>query len=332
MALEEYAGDMNMCCRCSACKFIPLQQVKGFEHANVCPSISRYNFHFYAGGGRLNMGAAGLKDGFKYAPRYLDSIYNCHLCGGCDVSCKYAMDMEVLRPIQEMRIKAVEDGHAHPALDKVVARMRAAGSMVPVEGSKRGDWAAGLGTHRRHQGEGGRPLSRGLPDQLRQGHAEAGQGHRPDTSEGRRGLRHSRRRRDLLRRPGLRDGLPGGLPRAGGEEHGGHQAVRRQDPGDQLRRVLPGLQRPLRPVRSQGRPGSAAHDPADRPSHRRRQAQAGEARPTSTSPTTTPAIWAGWASRGSTGKARRSPATGSSSIRPSPTGGARTESTSLRAR
>jgi Fe-S oxidoreductase len=145
MALEEYAGDMNMCCRCSACKFIPLQQVKGFEHANVCPSISKYNFHFYAGGGRLNMGTAGLKDGFKYAPRYLDSVYNCHLCGGCDMSCKYAMDMEVLRPIQEMRIKAVDDGHAHPALDKVVGRMRASGSMVPTEGSKRGDWAQGLG-------------------------------------------------------------------------------------------------------------------------------------------------------------------------------------------
>jgi Fe-S oxidoreductase len=144
MALEEYAGDMNMCCRCSACKFIPLQQVKGFKHANVCPSISRYNFHFYSGGGRLNMGAAGLRDGIKYAPRYLDSVYNCHLCGGCDTSCKYAMDMEVLRPIQELRIKAVADGQTHPALDKVVARLRATGSMVPVEG-KRSDWAKGLG-------------------------------------------------------------------------------------------------------------------------------------------------------------------------------------------
>ncbi len=145
MALEEYAGDMSMCCRCSACKFVPLQQVKGFKHANVCPSISRYNFHFYSGGGRLNLGYAGLKNGFQYVPRYLDVLYNCQLCGACDVSCKYGMDMEVLRPIQEMRIKAVEDGHAHPALERVVARMRATGSMVPTEGRKRADWAAGLG-------------------------------------------------------------------------------------------------------------------------------------------------------------------------------------------
>ena len=145
MALEAYAGDMNMCCRCSACKFIPLQMVKGFKNANVCPSISRYNFHFFSGGGRLNLGAAGLENGFKYTPWYLSSIYDCQMCGACDVSCKYGMDMEVLRPIQELRIKAVGDGHAHPALEKVVARMRATGSMVPIEGAKRGDWAAGLG-------------------------------------------------------------------------------------------------------------------------------------------------------------------------------------------
>jgi len=145
MALEDYAGDMNMCCRCSACKFIPLQMVKGFANAHVCPSISRYNFHFFSGGGRLNLGAAGLDKGFTYTPWYLSAIYNCQLCGACDVSCKYGMDMEVLRPIQELRIKAVADGHAHPALEQVVGRMNATGSMVPAQGQKRGDWAQGLG-------------------------------------------------------------------------------------------------------------------------------------------------------------------------------------------
>ena len=29
MGLEQYQGDMEMCCRCSACKFIPMQKVKG---------------------------------------------------------------------------------------------------------------------------------------------------------------------------------------------------------------------------------------------------------------------------------------------------------------
>jgi Fe-S oxidoreductase len=143
MGLDQYKGDMDMCCRCSACKFIPLQKVAGIQYANVCPSISKFNFHSYAGGGRLNIGAAMLRDGFKYTDKLLDIVYNCQLCGACGVSCNYAMDMEVIEPISEFRIKCVEDGKTNPALEKSIAMLRKQGSMVPVAG-KRGDWAAGL--------------------------------------------------------------------------------------------------------------------------------------------------------------------------------------------
>jgi Fe-S oxidoreductase len=143
MALEQYAGDVDMCCRCSACKFIPMQQVKGERYSYVCPSISRYNFHAYSGGGRLNIASAKLKGKLEYSDRLLDIVYNCQLCGACGVSCNYAMDMEVLQPITEFRIRAVEEGQTNPALDKVIARLRKSGAMVPARG-KRGDWAAGL--------------------------------------------------------------------------------------------------------------------------------------------------------------------------------------------
>lgn len=143
MSLEQYKGDMDMCCRCSTCKFVPLQKVSGHQFVNVCPSISKYNFHSYSGGGRLNIGAQMLKNGFNYTDRLLDIVYNCQLCGACGVSCNYAMDMEVLAPITEFRAKCVEDGMTHPALDAAVANMRKTGSIVPVNG-KRGDWAKGL--------------------------------------------------------------------------------------------------------------------------------------------------------------------------------------------
>jgi len=109
----------------------------------VCPSISKYNFHSYSGGGRLNIGAAMLKQGFNYTDRLLDIVYNCQMCGACGVSCNYAMDMEVLEPIQEFRIKCVDDGKTHPALDKVIADLRKHGSTVPATGN-RDDWASGL--------------------------------------------------------------------------------------------------------------------------------------------------------------------------------------------
>ena len=143
MGLEQYQGDMDMCCRCSTCKFIPMQQVKGEQYANVCPSIARYNFHAYSAGGRLNIGSSMLKNGFNYTDRLLDVVYNCQMCGACGVSCNYAMDMEVLEPIHEFRIKTIEDGHTNPALEKTIAGLKKTGSMVPVKG-KRGDWAKGL--------------------------------------------------------------------------------------------------------------------------------------------------------------------------------------------
>jgi Fe-S oxidoreductase len=144
MGLEQYKGDVAMCCRCSACKFIPMQMVQGFQYVNVCPSIAKYNYHGYSGGGRLDIAAAMLENGFNNTDRLLDIVYNCQMCGACGVSCNYAMDMEVLEPINEFRIKCVSDGHTHPALDKVITSLRKQGTMVPGAKGKRADWAAGL--------------------------------------------------------------------------------------------------------------------------------------------------------------------------------------------
>ncbi len=144
MALEDLREDMELCNKCSICKFIPLEKVKGFQPVNICPSISRYNFNAYSGGGRLNIGVAMLENRIGYTDKLLDVIYNCQMCGACDVSCKYALDMEVIEPIYELRIKAVEEGHTHPALDKVINSLRKQGTMVPGARVKRGDWAEGL--------------------------------------------------------------------------------------------------------------------------------------------------------------------------------------------
>ena len=145
MALEDYRRDMELCAKCSICKFIPLEKMKGFQPANVCPSISKYNFNAYSGGGRVNIGVAMLDNRLEYTDKLLHIVYNCQMCGGCDISCKYAMDMEVLEPIYEFRIRCVEEGHTNPALDKVINSLRQQGTMVPGAKSKRGEWAEGLG-------------------------------------------------------------------------------------------------------------------------------------------------------------------------------------------
>jgi Fe-S oxidoreductase len=144
MALEDYKRDMDMCIRCSVCKFIPLEMIKGYQNVNVCPSITRYNFHAYSGGGRVNMAVAMLDKRIEYTDKLFEIVYNCQMCGACDISCKHIMDMEVLEPINEFRIKCVEDGHTLPTLDGVIKSLRKQGTMVPGVKAKRGEWAEGL--------------------------------------------------------------------------------------------------------------------------------------------------------------------------------------------
>jgi Fe-S oxidoreductase len=144
MALEDYRSDMETCCRCSACKFIPMEKITGFQYANICPSVKKYNFHTYSGGGRMGVGVAMLDKRIKYTDKLLEVVYNCMTCGGCDISCKYAMDMEVLEPIYEMRIKCVEAGHTIPALDRIITSLRKQGPMVLGTKVKRGDWCEKL--------------------------------------------------------------------------------------------------------------------------------------------------------------------------------------------
>jgi Fe-S oxidoreductase len=144
MAIEEYRGDMEMCCRCSACKYIPLQMIRDAKYSDACPSIARFNFHAYSGGGRLLIGREMLARGFEFTDRLLHIVYNCQMCGACDISCKYAMDMEVLLPILELRMKCVEAGKTHPALEKVIGLLRTKGSMVEAGLERRSQWAEGL--------------------------------------------------------------------------------------------------------------------------------------------------------------------------------------------
>lgn len=144
MALEDYRREMELCQRCSACKFIPLEKVEQFERVNVCPSISRYNFHAYSAGGRMVLGVALLESRIGFSDKLLEVLYNCQMCGACDVSCKYSMDMEVLEPLNELRIRCVEGGRSLPALDTAVNSLRKQGSMIPGPKAGAGRWAAGL--------------------------------------------------------------------------------------------------------------------------------------------------------------------------------------------
>jgi Fe-S oxidoreductase len=144
MELTDQMNDMEMCHKCSACKFVPLETIKGYDHINSCPSITRYNYQAYSGGGRIAVALAMLDKRIEYSKNLLDMVYNCQVCGACDVSCKYAMDMEVLEHLHQFRIRCVENGQSKPALDRLMIYLREQNSMVGKTSLGRADWANGL--------------------------------------------------------------------------------------------------------------------------------------------------------------------------------------------
>jgi Fe-S oxidoreductase len=144
MPLKDHLADMESCCRCSACKFIPLEKITGQEHSNTCPSISRHNFHSYSGGGRMGFGLGLIQGRVEYTPKTAEVVYNCQLCGACDVSCKYGMEFDVLEPLYAVREECVLNGQGDPACEKLVKAMQAQAPLTVGSLGKRAEWHKGL--------------------------------------------------------------------------------------------------------------------------------------------------------------------------------------------
>ncbi len=142
--LEDYREYMLRCARCSNCKFVPHAVLMGYRYANICPSVSRYNFHAYSGGGRLVTALSLLEERVEIDDQLVDIIYKCQTCGACDTSCKYGLDLELTEPIYGLRAKCVEKDLVPETHRSVMDGLRNEGNMMRKPKADRGNWAEGL--------------------------------------------------------------------------------------------------------------------------------------------------------------------------------------------
>ncbi|MFX0135455.1 MAG: (Fe-S)-binding protein [Candidatus Hodarchaeota archaeon] len=112
MPLEDHFDLIKKCLRCSVCKWIPQIQIKSQKFATSCPSIDRYNFHSYSGGGRIIVALSYLMNRIEPSDKLLDVVYKCTLCRACSISCQYLNKLDPQEVIQEFREKLVEEGKA----------------------------------------------------------------------------------------------------------------------------------------------------------------------------------------------------------------------------
>ena len=146
MALEDFRADALRCTRCTYCRWIPFDHVKSARFAKGCPSIEYGKFHAYTAGGRY-VTALSLMDGrSQVTDKVKDSVFQCNMCGLCDVSCKICRyDMEPLAAMRELRFTLVKQGHELAQARPVIEGLRKQFNMLQKPAAQHGQWARDLG-------------------------------------------------------------------------------------------------------------------------------------------------------------------------------------------
>ena len=102
---------IKRCLRCSICKWIPQIQIKSQKYATICPSIDKFNYHAYSGGGRIILALALEMGRLQPSEEIRDLVYKCTECGGCAIACKFLYTLEPLEIIMKLREKLVDSGY-----------------------------------------------------------------------------------------------------------------------------------------------------------------------------------------------------------------------------
>jgi Fe-S oxidoreductase len=145
MSLQEVKRDMEGCSRCSNCKWVPHLQIKSWRYAKVCPSVDRYNFHCYSGGGKMIMANSMLDKRIDMSESVSEIAYRCQLCGACQVSCQaYRDDIDLADVLLELRAHCVEQGFVQPEHLDIIDSMKHEDNTMNMLKADRGNWAAGL--------------------------------------------------------------------------------------------------------------------------------------------------------------------------------------------
>src|SRR3989339_686538 len=123
--LRNYHWEAKTCCSCAMCKYgdwtyVPSPEVYDFSW--VCPEWQWGVMDHYGTAG-ANKIAGGLLVGDLTVdePTLKEIAYRCHLCGGCDVSCKRNLDLEMLMMHEALMVHLVNAGMGPMPQHKILA-------------------------------------------------------------------------------------------------------------------------------------------------------------------------------------------------------------------
>lgn len=128
------------CPRCSLCKFPPLVTVKSKQRSSICPSYDEYQFHSHSGSGRVIVANSLFEGRIDVTDATRDVVFQCTLCGGCDMACKFSSDIEINEIMLALRAESFERRGPLPAHERMLQNLRMHGHALEDDLGKKGDW------------------------------------------------------------------------------------------------------------------------------------------------------------------------------------------------
>ena len=101
---------MDHCIKCKGCQWVDHIYMPGMNFSTKCPSATKEIFDSYGAYGKMRIGLGMIDGKVKYSDELLKILYECSLCGACDVGCKRNLDLEIELTLEALRVKAVKDG------------------------------------------------------------------------------------------------------------------------------------------------------------------------------------------------------------------------------
>ena len=108
--VNNFVYDMSHCIKCKGCLWVDHIYMPGVRFSTKCPSATKEIWDSYGAYGKLRIGLGMIDGKIKYTDELLKILYECSLCGACDVGCKRNLDLEIELSLEALRIKAVKDG------------------------------------------------------------------------------------------------------------------------------------------------------------------------------------------------------------------------------
>jgi Fe-S oxidoreductase len=138
---ENFRYDMDHCIKCKGCTWVDHIYMPGVKYSTRCPSATKNQFDSYGAYGKMRIGVGMLDGKIKYTDELLKILYECTLCGACDVGCKRNLDLEIELSLEALRVKAVQDGAGPmPAHKKVYQNIIKSHNRFGSDHAKRSKW------------------------------------------------------------------------------------------------------------------------------------------------------------------------------------------------